>query len=88
MGLALDVLWPACHFNPDKQPVMELSIAGLGTTEAGSRSITLSVVKPLIENTLRGRCEIYEILIQPEDDSFQTKEKVLAEPPHYPVRVE
>lgn len=52
------------------------------------KTITLAVVKTSTENTSLGRREIYKILIHPEDDSFQIKEIVLAESPHYPVRVE
>jgi len=52
------------------------------------KTITLTVIRKSIEHTPLGRREIYEILIQPEDDSFRIKEKVLAESPHYPLRVE
>lgn len=36
-GLDSTFLWLACHFSPDTKPVMQLSTAGVGTTEAGSR---------------------------------------------------
>lgn len=52
------------------------------------KTLTLSVLQKSTEDTSIGRREIYELLIRSEDNSFQIKEKVLAESPHYPVWVE
>lgn len=52
------------------------------------KTVTLSVLKRSTEETSLGKLGIYDILIRADDDSFQIREKVLAEGPHYPVRVE
>ena len=53
-----------------------------------AKPVTLSVLNRSTGETPLGKRAIYDILIRAEDDSFQIKEKVLAENPHYPVRVE
>jgi hypothetical protein len=52
------------------------------------KAVALSVGKRATEQTSLGQLDIYELLIQPDDDSFQIREKVLANSPHFPVRVE
>ncbi len=52
------------------------------------KTVTLSVSKRTIENTPFGRHGLYEVLIKPDDGSFQIREKVLVQTPHFPVRVE
>jgi len=52
------------------------------------KTVTLSVLRRSMENTSLGRREIYQLVIEAEDGSFQIKENVLADDPHYPVRVE
>jgi hypothetical protein len=59
---------------------------GHGSTRV--KTVTLSVSKRTTENTLFGRHGIYEVLIKPDDGSFQISEKVLVRRPHFPVRVE
>jgi hypothetical protein len=58
---------------------------GHGSTRL--KTVTLSVSKRTTENTPFGRHGIYEVLIKPDDGSFQIEEKVLAQAPHFPVRV-
>jgi hypothetical protein len=52
------------------------------------KAVVLSVGKRTTEQTSVGKVDIYELLIKPDDDSFQIREKVLAESPHFPLRVE
>lgn len=52
------------------------------------KAVVLSVGKRTTEQTSLGKLDIYELLIRPDDDSLQIREKVLAESPHFPVRVE
>jgi len=52
------------------------------------KMVTLEVLKKAVEDTSLGRREVYELLIKPQDNSFQIKERVLVESPHYPVWVE
>jgi len=59
---------------------------GHGSTRV--KTVTLSVSKRTIENTPFGRHGLYEVLIKPDDGSFQIREKVLVQTPHFPVRVE
>jgi hypothetical protein len=59
-----------------------------GHEKSRLKTVTLAVLKRSTEDTSLGRREIYEILIQPEDYSFEIRERVLAGGPHYPVRVE
>ena len=87
-GPGLDVFVAGLPLQPGYKARYAIVDRWSGHDRSRVKTITLSVLKTSIENTSLGRREIYEILIQPEDDSFQIKEKVLAEPPHYPVRVE
>lgn len=50
--------------------------------------VTLSVSKRAVEDTSLGKRDIYELIIKSDDGSFQIREKVLAESPHYAVQVE
>ncbi|HLW53765.1 MAG TPA: hypothetical protein VKW06_13080, partial [Candidatus Angelobacter sp.] len=59
-----------------------------GHGAARVKAVVLSVGKRATEQTSLGQLDIYELLIQTDDDSFQIKEKVLARSPHFPVRVE
>lgn len=52
------------------------------------KMVTLSVLQRAIEDTSLGKRDVYDLAINPDDRSFQIKEKVLAESPHLPVRVE
>ena len=60
--------------------------SGNGSTRL--KRITLSVLDRANENTLLGQRDILDVLIKPEDGSFQIKEKILAQMPHFPVKVE
>lgn len=60
--------------------------SGHGVTRV--KRVTLSVLRKATENTSLGKRDIYDVLIKPEDNSFQIKEKVLMTTPHFPVRVE
>jgi hypothetical protein len=59
---------------------------GHGSTRV--KTITLSVSKRAIRDTALGKLAIYEVLISPGDGSFQIREEVFVEGPHFPVRVE
>jgi hypothetical protein len=59
---------------------------GHGSTRV--KAMTLSVSNRFQKNTALGRLELYEVLIRPEDGSFQISEEVFARAPHFPVRVE
>lgn len=59
---------------------------GYGSTRV--KTVTLSVSERATEDTSLGRRDIYDVLIKPDDGSFQIKAKVLVQNPHYPVRVE
>jgi len=50
--------------------------------------MTLSVSNQFHRNTPLGRLELYDVLIRPDDGSFQISEQVFAHGPHFPVRVE
>ena len=50
--------------------------------------MTLSVSKSLTKNTALGNVDLYDVLIKPNDGSFQISEEVFARGPHFPVRVE
>jgi hypothetical protein len=52
------------------------------------KMVTLIVPNRSKQNTSIGKRDVYDVLIKPDDGSFEIKEKVLAETPHYPVRVE
>jgi len=60
--------------------------SGHGSTRV--KTVTLSESKRTTENTPFGKHDTYEVLIKPDDGSFQIREKVLAQTPHFPVRVE
>jgi hypothetical protein len=59
---------------------------GHGSTRA--KTMTLSVSNRFRKNTALGSLEVYDVLIRPDDGSFQISEQVFARPPHFPVRVE
>jgi hypothetical protein len=59
---------------------------GHGSTRV--KTVTLCVSERATEDTSLGKRDIYDVLIKPDDGSFQIKEKVLAQNPHFPVRVE
>jgi hypothetical protein len=59
---------------------------GHGSTRV--KAVTLSVSNRFPKNTALGNLEVYEVLIRPDDGSFQIREQVLARGPHFPVRVE
>lgn len=59
---------------------------GHGSTRV--KAMTLSVSNQFQKNTAMGRLEVYDVLIRPDDGSFQISEQVFAHAPHLPVRVE
>lgn len=59
---------------------------GHGATRV--KTVTLSVLQRITEDTLLGKQDIYQVLLRGDDDSFQIKEKVLAKSPHFPISVE
>ena len=59
-----------------------------GHGSARVKPVTLSVLKSITKDTAMGKLELYELLIRPNDGSFQVREQVLARSPHFPVRVE
>ena len=59
---------------------------GHGSTRV--KTVTLSVSHQFQKNTALGRLEVYDVLIRPDDGSFQIREQVFARSPHFPVRVE
>lgn len=52
------------------------------------KAMTLSVSSQFHRNTALGSLEVYDVLIRPDDGSFQITEQVFARGPHFPVRVE
>ena len=52
------------------------------------KAMTLSVSNQFQKNSAMGRLAVYEVLIRPDDGSFQIREQVFARGPHFPVRVE
>ena len=59
---------------------------GHGSTRV--KAMTLSVSNQFQKNTALGKLEVYDVLIRPDDGSFQISEQVFARGPHFPVRVE
>lgn len=59
---------------------------GHGSTRI--KATTLSVSNQFQKNTALGRLEVYDVLIRPDDGSFQISEQVFARAPHFPLRVE
>jgi hypothetical protein len=60
---------------------------GHGSTRV--KAMTLSVSNRSHKNTAAlGEVEMYDVLIKPDDGSFQICEEVFASGPHFPVRVE
>jgi hypothetical protein len=59
---------------------------GHGSTRV--KTVTLSVSKSLMKNTALGNLDVYDVLIKPNDGSFQISEEVFAHGLHFPVRVE
>ena len=52
------------------------------------KAMTLSVSSQSQKTTPTGMLDVYEVLIRPDDGSFQISEQVFARGPHFPVRVE
>src|SRR5215469_263227 len=59
---------------------------GHGSTRV--KAMTLYVSNQSQKNTALGRLEVYDVLIRPDDGSFQISEQVFTRGPHFPVRVE
>lgn len=59
-----------------------------GQSSTRVKAMTLSVSNRFQKNTSMGSLEVYELLIRPDDGSFQISEQVLAHAPHFPVWVE
>jgi hypothetical protein len=59
---------------------------GHGSTRV--KAMTLSVSSRVNKDTALGKLDVYEVLIRPDDGSFQVREEVFAHGPHFPVRVE
>ena len=59
-----------------------------GEGSARLKTVTLSVLSRSIVTTALGRQDTYEVLIRPDDGSFQIKKRVRAKVPHFPITVE
>jgi hypothetical protein len=59
---------------------------GHGSTRV--KAMTLSVANQFQKNTPLGMRDVYDVLIRPDDGSFQISEQVFARGPHFPVRVQ
>ena len=60
--------------------------AGHGSTRV--KTLSLSVSEKATKDTALGKREVFELSISPDDNSFQIRERVLVESPHFPVWVE